>query len=110
MSDVLFDWNEMDWEEMNEYAARKVVTLDNVMFVLFRLRAGSNAPHHSHPHEQLSTVIAGRLIAHIGDEERELGPMGGYCVPPDVPHGVTVLEDCLLIDAFSPIREDFLGP
>lgn len=108
MSQPFFEWDDIEWEVIDEHSARKVVTLDNVMFVLFRLRQGLSAAPHSHPHEQLSTVIEGRLIAHIGDEEKELGPMGGYCVAPNVPHTVTVLEDCLLIDAFSPIREDFL--
>ncbi len=108
MDTAFFDWDNIDWQITDEYSARKVVTLGNVMCVLFRLKKGADAPPHAHPHEQMSTVLEGRLIAHIGDETKQLGPMEGYCVPPDVPHKVTVLEDCILMDSFSPIREDFL--
>ncbi|NSW57371.1 MAG: cupin domain-containing protein [Armatimonadetes bacterium] len=108
MNGVFFNWDEIGWTETDALSARKVVTLENVMFVLFRLRKGADAPPHSHPHEQLSTMLSGRIIAHIGDEQLELGPMQGYRVPANVPHKVTVLEDALILDAFSPIRREFL--
>jgi len=104
-----FSWDLMDWEVIDEYSARKVVHLGKVMCVMFRLLKGSDAPPHAHPHEQVATVITGRLIARVGDESREMGPMDGYRVPPNIPHKVTVLEDTIVIDSFSPIREDFLG-
>ena len=109
MNQAFFDWNEMEWEVIDEHSARKVVTLDHVMCVMFRLRKGLDAPPHSHPHEQLATVIEGRVIVQIGDEEKQIGPLEGYRVPPNVPHKVTILEDVIVIDSFSPIREEFLG-
>ncbi len=108
MNGVFFNWDDIEWTETDALSARKVVTLNNVMFVLFRLLKGADAPPHCHPHEQLSTMLSGRIIAHIGHEQLELGPMQGYRVPPNVPHKVTVLEDALILDAFSPIRQEFL--
>ena len=106
---AFFAWDQMEWETVDDLTARKVVHLGRVMCVLFRLSEGSDAPPHSHPHEQLATVLKGRIIAQIGEESKTIGPMDGYRVPPDVPHKVTVLEDALILDCFSPIREDFLG-
>lgn len=108
MAERFFSWDDIPWQVVDEHAARKVMTLENVMCVMFRLKRGGNAPAHSHPHEQLATVLEGRLIAHVGDEQREIGPMEGYRVPPDVPHRVTIIEDAVVLDCFSPIREDFV--
>ena len=108
MTEVFFNWDETEWELVDDLSARKVMTLDRVMCVMFRLKQGSDAPPHAHPHEQIATVLQGRLVAQIGEERLELGPMQGYRVPPNIPHKVTVLEDAVIMDCFSPIREDFL--
>jgi len=106
---AFFAWDQMGWEIVDDLTARKVVHLGRVMCVLFRLAKGSDAPPHSHHHEQIATVLEGRIIAQIGEESKAIGPLEGYRVPPDVPHKVTVLADALILDCFSPIREDFLG-
>lgn len=108
MQIAFFDWDQMEWEVVDALTSRKVVHLDGVMLVLFRLVKGSDAPPHAHPHEQLATVLSGSIIAQIGEESKAIGPMGGYRVPSGVPHKVTVLEDALILDCFSPLREDFL--
>ncbi|WP_211658922.1 cupin domain-containing protein [Phytoactinopolyspora halophila] len=54
---------------------------------------GEGAEPHQHPHEQIVVVIRGRIRARLGDEERDLGPGSGFHVPPNVPHGVTALDD-----------------
>jgi quercetin dioxygenase-like cupin family protein len=33
----------------------------------------------------------------------------GYYVPPHALHGIVCIEAGMLIDVFSPLREDFLG-
>lgn len=109
MQPRIFAWDDLAWETVSDKSARRVVHLDGVMCVMFRLLKGSDDPPHSHPHEQIATLISGRVIAQIGDERKEIGPLEGYTVPPNVPHKVTVLEDAIMIDSFAPIREDFLG-
>jgi quercetin dioxygenase-like cupin family protein len=57
----------------------------------------------------MSYVVAGELIAHIGDDQQQLGPGDMFTVPPDVPHAVQLLsEHVRLVDCFTPLREDFL--
>lgn len=66
-------------------------------------------PPHSHPHEQVSYVVAGELVVHIGNEATRLGPGDIYTVPPDVPHTIQLLSKHVrLVDTFTPLREDFL--
>jgi quercetin dioxygenase-like cupin family protein len=48
------------------------------------------------------------FTVHIGAETRELKGGDFYFIPPDVVHGVVALEAGVLIDAFSPMRADFI--
>ncbi len=65
------------------------------------------AAHH-HPHEQMGIVLEGEFEMTIGDETRLLKKGDIYLVPPDVTHGgVTHDKGALVLDAFSPPREDF---
>lgn len=74
----------------------------------FSLRKGSVIPRHKHPHEQTGYVISGRLIFAIGDERFEAEAGDSWNIPSNVEHDVEVLEDTLVIEVFSPAREDYL--
>jgi quercetin dioxygenase-like cupin family protein len=65
-------------------------------------------PLHSHEDEQAGYVMQGRMLFKIGDEEREVGAGYGYVVPGNVSHMVTVLEDSLIVEVFSPPRTEYL--
>lgn len=72
------------------------------------LEPGSVVPEHSHPNEQLGLVVRGSVVFRVGGEERELEAGGTWCIPPDVPHEVhTGPEGAVVIDVFSPAREDW---
>lgn len=64
---------------------------------------------HSHPHEQVGMVVAGRATFYVGDEERSLGPGEMYFIPGGVTHRVVATEEGLTaLDVFHPVREDYL--
>ena len=66
-------------------------------------------PPHSHPHEQISYVAAGEINFFLDNAPVRLGPGDMFTVPANVPHTVQLLSaDVRLIDAFSPLREEFL--
>lgn len=80
-----------------------------MMFSFVRLAPGAVVPAHSHPHEQLGYVLEGSMRLAIGDDERELGPGAAYAVPGGATHGaVGGPAGCLALDAFSPVREEYL--
>jgi len=63
---------------------------------------------HRHPNEQLGIVVSGSVRFRVGEEERELGPGGTWCIPPDVPHEVTTgPKGAVVLDVFSPPRADW---
>lgn len=63
---------------------------------------------HSHPHTQISYVVSGRFRFTIGDETREVGPGDTLLKKNGVPHGCVCLEAGVLLDFFTPMREDFV--
>ncbi len=70
---------------------------------------GAIGTAHSHPHSQSSYVESGRFLVRVGDREVELMTGDGFFVDPHVEHGAVCLESGVLIDTFSPAREDFLS-
>jgi quercetin dioxygenase-like cupin family protein len=72
------------------------------------LAKGALVPRHEHPNEQVATVLEGRLRFVVGDDE--LIASAGDTVPlaANVPHQVEALEDSVVLDVFSPLREDWL--
>jgi quercetin dioxygenase-like cupin family protein len=80
-----------------------------MMQMQVRLERGSHLPEHHHPHEQLTYVISGRLRMRLAGVEHELGPGQSLYIGSEMPHAVDTLEDALVIDTFSPPREDLLA-
>lgn len=71
-------------------------------------KGGVGQPH-SHPHEQIAYVSKGSFRFRIGDEEMEIHEGDSLFVPADVEHECEALEDdSVIIDIFSPQRDDFL--
>ena len=63
---------------------------------------------HSHPHSQSTYVEIGRFEVSVGGTTGVLSAGDGFYVAPHVAHGVICLEQGVLIDTFSPARQDFL--
>jgi quercetin dioxygenase-like cupin family protein len=53
-------------------------------------------------------VASGCFEVTIGEEKKILRAGDGYYVAPNLPHGCVCLEAGVLIDTFTPVREDFL--
>jgi quercetin dioxygenase-like cupin family protein len=95
-----------------EGRTRYLAHLSNLMLVVMDLEDGPasqpDAPH-SHPHEQISYVVSGEVYVVIGNEITRLGPGDVFTVLPDIPHSIQLLTPkARLVDAFTPIRQDFL--
>lgn len=74
----------------------------------FKLDKGSVIPMHSHPHEQTGYLISGKMKFTIAGEVFTAESGDGWNIPSHVPHGVEVFETALVIEVFSPAREDYL--
>lgn len=86
------------------------VTGQAMMANWVRIEPGASVPNHQHPHEQLGVMLEGSMILTIGDETREIGPGMAYTIPGGVVHGgVGGPNGCLVLDIFSPPREDYIA-
>ena len=94
-----------------EGAERRVLSHGGGMMVVeFRFPAGVVAPVHSHPHEQVGYVVSGELdLTMEGRDDVRLRAGSSYYVPPNVRHGVAICAPTVLVDVFTPVREDFLA-
>jgi len=81
---------------------------ENLMIVEITFKAGAEVPWHTHIHEQSSYIKSGKLKLFIGEEEIILTPGMSSIVKPNVRHKAIALEDTVDINAFNPIREDYL--
>lgn len=108
-SDVFFNDSATEWDVMWEGIRRKIMGFDGrLMLVKVKFEKGAVAPIHKHPHSQSAYIVEGKFDVIIGDHRTILSAGDGFYIPPDVEHGVTAIEAGLVLDSFSPAREDFL--
>ncbi len=104
----LIDHGSANPVEMFPGVVRRTLTYgDRLMLIEVTLEGGAVVPMHTHPHEQSGYLISGRFLFELGDEKRQLGPGDCWLVPSNVPHQVTALAPCLLVDVFSPPRQEY---
>ena len=104
-----FKWGDLPQTAMTPNINRRLVSGEKIMIVELTLAKGGIVAEHSHPHEQMTHVLSGRLEFDVQGKKRVLGQAEGAHVPPNVPHGAVALEDTVTLEVFSPPREDFLS-
>ena len=81
---------------------------ENLMLSYLEMDEGAAIPLHDHPHEQGGMLLEGTLELTIGSETRLVKPRSMFLIPPGTPHkAVAVGGPALVLDVFSPIREDY---
>jgi len=94
--------------EMLPGVFRRTMTVgEKMMLCEVHMAAGAVVPTHTHPHEQTGYLASGRITLQIGDEKQELGPGDSWMIPGDVPHEAIAMDPSILIDIFSPPREEY---
>jgi quercetin dioxygenase-like cupin family protein len=103
------DWSKVPVERLEEGIERQMIVGEHMMLCRLRFAPHVVNPAHDHPHEQITLVEQGSALFTIGDEERIAQAGDVLHFPPGTWHGATILdEEVVLLDIFSPIREDFL--
>lgn len=80
----------------------------NLMVVRVFFEKNAIGYNHTHHHEQVSYVEKGKFEVNIDGKKAILEAGDAFVVAPHLDHGALCLEDGILIDTFSPRREDFL--
>jgi len=107
---LVTDWKTIPVEHLAEGIERQMVVGQKLMICRLKFAPFTVTPEHSHVHEQLTLVIEGKVKFILGNEERIVSAGDILHFPSNHWHGATMLdEEVVLIDIFSPIREDFLA-
>ncbi|MDR3560688.1 MAG: cupin domain-containing protein [Negativicutes bacterium] len=103
--------NDTQYTQVDEKVRRRIINYgDSLMLVEYRFQKGGiGIPHKHEDHEQIGYVAKGSFEILTGSETRLAKQGDSYYAPKNMIHGVVALEeDSVLIDAFTPIRADFL--
>lgn len=101
---------EMEWEQVDPGVKRKIMGYnDEIMMVQVHFDKGGIGTNHQHVHSQTTYVVSGKFEVNIDGKKQVLEAGDGFYVAPNLDHGAVCLEEGVLIDTFSPVREDFLA-
>ena len=98
------------WTPTDPGVRRRILTHNaHLMIVEFDFQKDAVGKLHSHPHIQASYVAEGAFEVTIDGRTETLRKGDSFIVPSNAVHGVKALEPGLLVDSFTPAREDFLA-
>jgi quercetin dioxygenase-like cupin family protein len=104
-----WDWDSVPVEELGGGVSRQMIVGERLMVCRLHFAPHVVTQAHDHPHEQITLVERGRVRFIIGSEERIAQAGDVLHFPSGCWHGATMLdEEVVLIDIFTPLREDFL--
>jgi quercetin dioxygenase-like cupin family protein len=79
-----------------------------MMLVRHRMQKGWRGAVHSHPHEQMVYIISGVIEIDVEGKSHRAGAGDNFIVSSNATHQATALEDSVVLDIFTPTREDYL--
>ena len=109
MTDNIARWSDAKPVEMLPGLIRRTLGyVDDLMITEFRAEAGVEVPLHSHPHHQVGYVVSGEIAITIDGVTTNCKAGDSYVIPGGVEHGGVFPVESIVIDAFSPAREDYI--
>jgi len=81
---------------------------DSILMAKVDFEAGAVGTVHAHVHSQVSYVVSGEFDVFVDGVETRLGPGDSFYIAPNLDHGAVCRKAGVLIDVFSPVRDDFL--
>lgn len=104
-----FPGDAIELEDLGGGVKRRITAYnDNLMSVEVHFEKGAVGAMHSHPHEQITYIISGKFEFDIGGVKKVLKAGDSTYKQPGIEHGAVCLEAGVLLDIFTPRRDDFL--
>jgi quercetin dioxygenase-like cupin family protein len=89
---------------------RKVMAYNDKLFLAeHQMVKGWVGTVHSHPHDQVVYVVRGHLKVTCQGKTFEIRSGDSFVVRGGVEHGASALEDSVVVDMFTPCREDYIA-
>ena len=105
-------WNfngDIDPEAAGAGVSRKILSYtDELMIVENHFAKGAVGAMHHHPHTQITYVVSGQFEFTIGEEKKIVNAGDCLLKKDGIEHGCVCLEEGILLDAFTPMRKDFV--
>jgi quercetin dioxygenase-like cupin family protein len=79
-----------------------------MMLVRHQMCKGWRGTRHSHPHEQMVYVIKGRIRVRVEGAWHDAVEGDNFIVASNAEHEAEALEDSVVLDVFTPAREEYL--
>lgn len=99
----------IEWENLGGGVKRKIMAFNkDLMMVIVSFEKDAIGYLHKHIHSQVTYVAKGSFEVTIVAEKQKLNSGDVFFTSPNYEHGVLALEDGILVDVFSPYREDFI--
>lgn len=99
----------VDYREAIENVHQKTLAYgDKTLLTEFKLGKGAVLPDHSHRHEQTGYLVSGRLDLVIEGTVHEAEPGDSWSIPGNTVHHAVAHEESVVVEVFSPVREEYL--
>lgn len=105
-----FDINDdIKFENLGNGVRRKIMSHnDNVMLVEVYFEKGAIGKPHKHIHEQINYVQKGSFEITLDGVTKIVRENDSMYIEPNISHGCIALEEGVLLNIFTPRRDDFL--
>jgi quercetin dioxygenase-like cupin family protein len=104
---MFYRWSDVEKRPMNPLTVRQAIHGEHVTIARIELRKGAMIAEHSHHNEQIANVLSGSIRFILAGEEIVVRAGEALRIAPHVPHSAEGLEDTIVIETFSPPREDW---
>ena len=105
-------WNfnqDIDSENTAEGVNRKILAYaDEIMCVENHFAKGAIGALHHHPHTQVTYVVSGAFEFEVDGVKKVVRAGDALLKRDSIEHGCVCLEEGILLDIFTPMREDFI--
>ena len=106
---VFIENDNLEWEVVGTGVKRKIMGYDDsLMVVKVQFETGGIGIVHQHYHSQITHIESGVFEVEINGHKKVLKANDAFQIPTNILHGVVCLQSGVLIDVFSPMREDFI--
>ena len=105
----LYNWAGIPVEKMTPLLSRQVFHTERMTIARLIITKGAIVPLHHHENEQVSVVDSGTLRFEVDGKETLVRGGEALRIPPNAPHMVEAMEDCIVTALFAPRREDWIS-
>ena len=104
----LYKWHEVPVEQLGGGITRQLIKANNMMMSQIFVPKGVTFPGHRMASEQMTIFVKGAAIYESDDARIEAVEGDIVHIGADVEHNDLITEDTIVLDIFSPPRQDWL--